>query len=52
LREKIAQKDSYVQILEEKLRLMLAKTFSPSSEKVSPDQRGLFNEAEDEVAQA
>jgi transposase len=51
LREKIAQKDSYVQILEEKLRLMLAKTFAPSSEKVSPDQRGLFNEAEDEVAQ-
>jgi transposase len=51
LREKIAQKDNYLQILEEKLRLMLAKTFSPSSEKVSPDQRGLFNEAEDEVAQ-
>jgi hypothetical protein len=51
LREKSAQKGSYVQILEEKLRLMLAKTFAPSSEKVSPDQRGLFNEAADEVDQ-
>jgi transposase len=58
LRENITQRDAQLQrsdvkikALEEKLRLILAQTFASSSEKVSPDQRGLFNEAEDEVAQ-
>jgi len=36
-----------VKALEEQLRLLISKKFSPSSEKVSPGQYGLFNEAEE-----
>jgi transposase len=32
--------------LQEQLNILIAKRFGPSSEKVSPDQLGLFNEAE------
>ncbi len=46
LREQLAQRDSHVKILEEKLRIALTKKFGASSEKSSPDQYGLFNEAE------
>ena len=49
LREKLAEQDVRVKLLEEKLRLMLSQKFGASSEKTSPDQYGLFNEAEDEV---
>lgn len=49
LRDKLAQRDAYVKALEEKLRLATARKFGASSEKSSPDQYGLFNEAEDEV---
>lgn len=49
LRERLAQRDIHVKHLEEKLRLALTRTFGSSSEKVSPDQYGLFNEAESEA---
>ena len=49
LREQLAQRDVRLKTLEEKLRFILAKKFGPSSEKSSPDQYGLFNEAEDET---
>lgn len=52
LREKLAQQETHVKILEEKLRLMMARKFAASSEKSSPDQYGLFNEAEDESDEA
>lgn len=48
----VAQADHYedeIQRLREQLKLLLAKRFGPSSEKVSPDQLGLFNEAESEA---
>jgi transposase len=35
--------------LREQLNLLLAKRYGPSSEKLSPDQLGLFNEAEADV---
>ncbi len=40
--------ESELQRLREQLNLLLAKRYGPSSEKVSPDQLGLFNEAEAE----
>lgn len=49
LREQLAQRDARVKALEERLRLMVAKKFCASSEKGSPDQFGLFNEAESEA---
>lgn len=48
----IAQASAYeteIEHLREELRLLLAKRYGPSSEKVSPDQLGLFNEAEAEA---
>jgi transposase len=38
--------------LQEQLNILIAKRFGPSSEKVSPDQLGLFNEAEQAVESA
>ncbi len=35
--------------LKEQINILLAKRFGPSSEKISPDQFGLFNEAEQAV---
>ena len=49
LREQLAQRDVRVKKLEEQLRLALARQFGTSSEKASPDQYGLFNEAENET---
>ncbi|WP_045856572.1 IS66 family transposase [Teredinibacter purpureus] len=46
LREKLAKRDAQVESLKEQIRLFLHRKFSPSSEKASPDQVGLFNEAE------
>jgi transposase len=48
----VTQADHYeeeIQRLQEQLKLLLAKRYGPSSEKVSPDQLGLFNEAESEA---
>jgi transposase len=45
----VAQATHYeaeIEQLREQLKLLLAKRYGPSSEKLSPDQLGLFNEAE------
>jgi transposase len=44
--------ETELQCLREQLNLLLAKRFAPSSEKVSPDQLCLFNEAELDTAPA
>lgn len=41
-----ASTDAAIAALREQLNTLLAKRFGPSSEKVAPDQIGLFNEAE------
>ncbi len=46
LREELASRDSQVESLKEQIRLFLHRKFSSSSEKSSPSQLGLFNEAE------
>lgn len=46
LQEKLAERDAQVESLKEQIRLFLHGKFAASSEKVSPDQLGLFNEAE------
>jgi transposase len=46
LREQLAQRDVQVDSLKEQIRVFLARRFGASSEKVSPDQINLFNEAE------
>ncbi len=51
LREKLAQERSHNAALQEQIRLHLQRRFSASSEKVSVDQLGLFNEAEALVAE-
>jgi transposase len=38
--------ESELALLREQINLLLAKRYGPSSEKASPDQLGLFNEAE------
>ena len=43
----IKNKNIYIQQLEELVKQSNRKFFAPSSEKVSPDQLGLFNEAEE-----
>lgn len=48
--EKVSERDNKIAHLQEQVRLFLARRFSPSSEKISPDQLHLFNEAE-ELAQ-
>ena len=40
------------ELLEENLRLLLHKKFGASSEKTSPDQQDLFNEAEQDQPEA
>jgi transposase len=45
-RAQLANKDERIAGLEEQIRLLLAKRFGTSSEKVSQAQLGLFNEAE------
>lgn len=49
LREQLAQRDVHLKLLEEKLQLLLHKKFGASSEKMSPDQLALFNEAEQTI---
>jgi hypothetical protein len=52
LKQTLHERDQHIAILEEKLRLALHKRFAASSEKASPDQPDLFNEAEATAAQA
>ena len=42
----IAQRDAIIEHLQEQVRLLLARRFAPSSEKIPDGQLGLFNEAE------
>lgn len=46
-KQKIAARDAQIAVLNEQLKYLLSKRFGPSSEKTSPDQLGLFNEAEE-----
>ena len=47
----IAQRDARIEHLQEQIRLLLARRFAPSSEKLPDGQLGLFNEAEAGAAQ-
>jgi transposase len=47
LEEELSHKTAYIAQLESYIKQLRHKTFSPSSEKLSPDQLGLFNEAEE-----
>lgn len=47
LREQLAQEKSINAALKEKIEQLLNQRFKPSSEKISTDQLGLFNEAEE-----
>ena len=47
----IAQRDARIEHLQEQIRLLLARRFAPSSEKLPDGQLGLFNEAEASAAQ-
>lgn len=46
LKQQLCEKNNYIIRLEELIKQFKRKQFSPSSEKVSPDQLALFNEAE------
>lgn len=46
LKALVREKEFRIAVLEEELRLHILKRFGASSEKASPDQLGLFNEAE------
>ncbi len=52
LKALVQSKDQKIAALEEELRLALHKRFAASSEKASPDQFNLFNEAEQIEAEA
>ncbi|TVZ37641.1 transposase [Alteromonadaceae bacterium 2753L.S.0a.02] len=56
LRAQLAERDAQISVLNEQLKKLFKKRFGASSEKSSPDQLGLFNEAEevltDDVAEA
>ena len=42
----LAQRDAMIEHLQEQVRLLLARRFAPTSEKIPDGQLGLFNEAE------
>src|SRR5690606_4537401 len=48
-KEKRAEREAQIAVLHEQIKQLLKKRFGPSSEKVSADQLGLFNEAEETV---
>ena len=47
----IAARNAQIDTLYEQIKLLLKRRFGPSSEKLCPDQLGLFDEAEDIVAE-
>src|SRR5690606_34645578 len=47
---KIAARDAQIAVLNEQLKQLLKKRFGSSSEKISQDQLGLFNEAEEALS--
>lgn len=50
--EKLAERDNKIAALKEQLNYFLKKRYGASSEKTSPGQLGLFNEAEEVVVEA
>ena len=50
-KEKNSQRDAHILSLNEQIKLLLQKRYGTSSEKISQDQLGLFNEAEDIVSE-
>ena len=50
LRNQLQQKDSHIQTLEEKLNTFLHRRFGTSSQKISVDQLGLFDEVDENDA--
>lgn len=50
--QKLAERDATIERLNERIRLLLARRFGASSERVADDQLGLFNEAEAVAAEA
>lgn len=48
----VATRDTTIELLHEKIRLLLAKRFGASSERVADAQLGLFNEAEQDAESA
>ena len=50
-KNKVAERDAQIAVLNEQLKYFLKKRFAPSSEKSTPDQLGLFNEAEESVTE-
>lgn len=50
-KEKNSQRDAHILSLNEQIKILLQKRYGTSSEKVSQDQLGLFNEAEDIVSE-
>lgn len=51
LREKLSERDTHIIALQEQLKTLLKNRYGSSSEKSSPDQLGLFNEAEEAIAE-
>lgn len=49
--EKLAERDTQITVLQEQLKSLLQKRYGTSSEKASPNQLGLFNEAEEILAE-
>lgn len=50
-KERLAERDAQITILQEQLKTLLKNRYGSASEKTSPDQLGLFNEAEETVAE-
>lgn len=50
-KQKLAERDAQIAILHEQIKQLLKKRYGSSSEKVSADQLGLFNEAEEVVVE-
>lgn len=49
LKTQLTEKDQHIEALEEFIKHLQQKKFSPSSEKIPPHQLNLFNEAEDQT---
>lgn len=47
----LADRDAHIGALHDQIKLLLKKRFSSTSEKLAPDQLGLFNEAEEIIAE-
>ena len=50
-KQKLVERDAQIAVLHEQIKQLLKKRFGTSSEKFSPDQLGLFNEAEEAIVE-